>query len=102
MQGVDLPELLITALFAAGCAHYFGARLAGKAREWEEKRHAIKTVEHFCNYGKMQAAAQKIAMIFHLSAFTYRNFPGIFGDWNILRTLTGARLPKQTQFSNPG
>ena len=49
------------------------------------------------NYGKMQAAAQKMgAMIFHLSAFTYRNFPknnaasSAIGD--ILRTLTGGKF----------
>lgn len=94
MSGVGLPELLITTLFAAGCSYYFGCRLATAAREWEAKRHAVKTVEHFCdnllrdsiaywsqpvdagNYDEMRAYAAKMgAILLELSGFLYDHFP---------------------------
>ena len=93
-MSVGLRELLVVALFAAGCSYYFGSRLANAAREWEAKRHAVKTVEHFCdnllqdsiaywsqpvnadNYDEMRAYAAKMgAILLELSGFIYDHFP---------------------------
>lgn len=95
MGGVGLRDLLIVALAAAAFSFVFGYILARLARKWEEKRHAIRTVEHFCdallqdgidywsgrvdrdNRDRMQAVARKMGVvIFHLSGFIHQNFPG--------------------------
>ena len=45
----DIVPLLLAASLAAGLAYWFNWRLMKSAREWEQKKQVVQSVENFCD-----------------------------------------------------